>query len=242
MRRVRPAARLLRWWSTIGACLTYDSHTRKAKRVPVAKAKLQGYELATALLLSDRDGAPLGALCQELRSAEGWHSSRHAQPDPEQGQWRLDALAAPLEFIAGLPLGREAVPLIDREADSVVHYRAWAEAGRRFVVRADDRLVSVPGPEGVLQETSLAVLAAEMEKSGALAASGTQTLTPTTPGTATYTLTCSNAAGTSTAASASLTVTAAASHNGGGRLDWVAVIFLAAIGVARVRLSPRVLT
>ena len=151
--------------------LNYDSHTRKAKRVPVAKAKRQGYELATALLLSDRDGAPLGALCQELRSAEGWHSSRHAQPDPEQGQWRLDALAAPLEFIAGLPLGRAAVHLIDREADSVVHCRAWAEAGHRFVVRADDRLVSVPGPGGVLQKASLAVLAAELEKSGALAAS-----------------------------------------------------------------------
>jgi subtilisin family serine protease len=75
--------------------------------------------------------------------------------------------------------------------------------------------------------------------SGALAASGTQTLTPATPGTATYALTCSNAAGTSTATSVSLTVTAAASHSGGGRLDWFTVIFLAALGTARSRLGSR---
>ena len=34
-------------------------------------------------------------------------------------------------------LGRPAVHVIDREADSVTHYRRWADAGHAFVVRAD---------------------------------------------------------------------------------------------------------
>jgi hypothetical protein len=34
-------------------------------------------------------------------------------------------------------LGRTPVFVIDREADSVGHYRRWGRAGRRFVVRAD---------------------------------------------------------------------------------------------------------
>jgi hypothetical protein len=58
--------------------------------------------------------------------------------------------------------------------------------------------------------------------SGSLAASGSQTITPTAVGTAIYALACSNSAGTSATTTASLTVTAAASHgSGGGALDWV---------------------
>ncbi len=56
--------------------------------------------------------------------------------------------------------------------------------------------------------------------SGALATSGTQTVTPASAGTDTYLLMCSNAAGNSTATTVILTVTAAAtgggSHGGGG--------------------------
>ncbi len=149
--------------------LNYDTHGRKAGRVQVAKAKLQGDELATALLLSDRDGAPLGPLCQERRAADGWHRSRPGRPDPRQGGWRLDALATPLALLEGLPLGRPVVHLIDREADRVVHSRAWAQADHRFVVRADDRLVRVRDPGGVLQETSSAALVAAMDAGGGLA-------------------------------------------------------------------------
>jgi len=66
--------------------------------------------------------------------------------------------------------------------------------------------------------------------SGSLAASGSQTITPTTVGTASYTLTCSNSAGSSAATTASLTVTAAASSgSGGGGLDWMLLSVLAGL-------------
>lgn len=78
---------------------------------------------------------------------------------------------------------------------------------------------------------------------GALASSGSQTLTPSAAGTDTYTLTCANSAGSSPAASVSLTVTNATitNHSGGGGLDILALLGLAGLGVAQMlRLRPRV--
>ncbi len=70
--------------------------------------------------------------------------------------------------------------------------------------------------------------------SGALAASGSQTITPTAVGTASYTLACSNSAGASATTTASLTVTAAASsRSGGGALGWTILWGLAALCAAR---------
>jgi hypothetical protein len=77
--------------------------------------------------------------------------------------------------------------------------------------------------------------------SGALAASGSQSVKPAAAGTDTYTLTCANAAAPSAPSSVSLTVTAA-SHSGGGALDVLALLGLAGIGAARIlRLRPGVL-
>src|SRR5262249_20801204 len=45
-------------------------------------------------------------------------------------------------------LPKSVVHIIDREADSVLHYRQWDQAGHRFIVRADDaRLVRHDGQE-----------------------------------------------------------------------------------------------
>jgi hypothetical protein len=76
--------------------------------------------------------------------------------------------------------------------------------------------------------------------SGALATSGTQTLTPTAVGTDPYTLTCANTAGSSAASSVTLTVTAKPSSGGGGGLNVLALLGLAGIWAAsRRRLRPR---
>jgi hypothetical protein len=77
--------------------------------------------------------------------------------------------------------------------------------------------------------------------SGTQAASGTQTLTPSTAGTYTYGLTCANSAGASSASTATLTVTAAAadppSSGGGGGGGALGPLVLA--GLAALRLSRR---
>ena len=64
--------------------------------------------------------------------------------------------------------------------------------------------------------------------SGALAISGSQTVKPTATGTASYSLSCANAVGKSATSTAELQVTAASS-GGGGALDGVALLGLAAL-------------
>lgn len=128
--------------------LHFGSHRSKADRVALAHRKDLGYDLLTALAVSDRDGSPLAPLCLELRAADGTHSTRADGPLPPPS--RLDRLTPVMTHAAGLlsGLGRTPVFLIDREADSVGHYRRWHRAGRRFVVRADaGRMVRHEGRE-----------------------------------------------------------------------------------------------
>src|SRR4029079_19188958 len=62
---------------------------------------------------------------------------------------------------AGWGLGPALVHVIDREADSVGHYRRWHAAGHRFVVRAaHDRVVLHHG-----RDCSLAHVAASLANS-----------------------------------------------------------------------------
>lgn len=128
--------------------LHYGSHGSKADRVVLAHRRDLGYDLLTALAVSDRDGSPLAPLCLELRAADGVHTTRAERPLPARS--RLDRLGPVMAHAAGLLAGTGKAPVfvIDREADSVAHYRRWDRAGRRFVVRADgDRKVLHEGAE-----------------------------------------------------------------------------------------------
>ena len=54
-------------------------HESKADRVELANKSDLGYELLTALAVSDRDGSPIAPLCLEMRSAAGMRRlARHA--------------------------------------------------------------------------------------------------------------------------------------------------------------------
>ncbi len=126
----------------------YGGHASKARRVELAHSGDLGYDLLTVLAVGDRDGAPLAPLSLDLRAAGGVHTTRadrvRRTPSP------LDGLGPVMAHAAGLPAptGKPPVFVIDREADSVGHYRRWDRAGRDFVVRADDnRLVLHDGKE-----------------------------------------------------------------------------------------------
>ena len=77
--------------------------------------------------------------------------------------------------------------------------------------------------------------------SGSLAASGSQTVTPSAAGSYSYTLVCTNSVGTSSASSVTLTVSAAASNTtstssgggGGGSVGWLLLLGLGGLSVAR---------
>jgi hypothetical protein len=131
--------------------LHYNAHTSKQDRVELTNSKDLGYELLTALLLSDQDGQPIAPLCHDLRAAQGLYSTRHLRVC--QPPSKLDRLAPVMRFVHEQNLGKPAVYIIDREADSVDHYRRWVRRGRLFLVRADDnRRVSHQGHSRLLPE------------------------------------------------------------------------------------------
>lgn len=126
--------------------LHFGGHDSKEDRVELAHSNDWGYDLLTALAVGDRDGSPIAPLCLDLRADGGTYSTR-AERRVESAS-PLDGLAPVMAHLEGLELGKPLVYIIDREADSIGHYRTWDAAGRRFVVRADDnRLVLHDGQE-----------------------------------------------------------------------------------------------
>jgi Transposase DDE domain len=127
--------------------LMYPKHASKKDRISLSsRHEPEGYELATALLVSDRDGMPLAPGALSLRAADGVHCSRSAKVRPPQSP--LDELDPTMTYLERQNFGRPLVHIIDAEADSVGHYRQWSSRpGRYYLVRADDRLVECAGQE-----------------------------------------------------------------------------------------------
>lgn len=119
------------------ANLHYHGHDSKADRVPLARSNDLGYELLTALAVSDRDGAPIAPLLMDLRANDGVHTTRTNQITPASSS--LDNLTSVMTTVRDLDLGKSPVFIVDREADSVGHYRNWDATGFQFLVRARDR-------------------------------------------------------------------------------------------------------
>ena len=113
--------------------LDYSAHGSKKDRTRLKGKNLWGYELHTALVLSEQTGAPFSVLCQNLLAADGRHSTRSEEILPEVSQ--LDGLSDAIRFVDGCELGKPTVHIADRECDSVGHYRQWQQEQRCFVVR-----------------------------------------------------------------------------------------------------------
>lgn len=116
--------------------LHYNAHASKVDRIELSMRNDLGYEMLTALALSDRDGSPLAPLCMELRAKDGIHTTRCATVQRALSQ--LDGLDPVMDHITDGPWGKPPVFLIDREADSVAHYRRWDAAGKKFIIRVND--------------------------------------------------------------------------------------------------------
>ena len=153
--------------------LHFNGHESRDDRVTLAHRQDWGYDLLSALLLSDRDGRPIAPLGLELRATDGVHSTRAAEVLAPVS--RLDGLTPLIEHAAGFlaearrALDRQVmrpVLIIDAEADSVGHYRQWDAAGRLLLVRADGgRKVLHQG-----KERSLAEVARRLAREGGLRA------------------------------------------------------------------------
>ncbi|MEO6725859.1 MAG: transposase [Blastocatellia bacterium] len=113
--------------------LVYARHSSKKDRKKIGTEL--GYKLATTLLISDLTGAPISPISLGLWANDGWHTTLD-----DQARSNLSPLGLVSETMLFLNCQKLPLPLvhiIDREGDSIFHYRQWDAAGDLFLVRAD---------------------------------------------------------------------------------------------------------
>lgn len=132
-------------WST----LAFGTHPSKKDRRTLTHADDIGYDLATVLVVRARDGASLGPVSVNLATNQQVLTT---EPGAVADVPHIDQIRTRMDFVGALRLAPDVVHVIDREADSVGHWRDWTAAGYQAVVRADDRLVRHNGRECKLTE------------------------------------------------------------------------------------------
>jgi len=148
-------------WSTLG----FGGHPSKTDRATLTHAHDVGYDLATVLIVRGDDGAPIAPVVVAMTTADGVLSTRDDVPAVDL--CHIDQIRGNMQYVHDLDFGATVVHVIDREADSVNHWRQWSADGHLALVRADDRKVLCEG-----QETSLQALAEAMHRDGALKDAG----------------------------------------------------------------------
>lgn len=143
----RDFALVMHDWSA----LHYTKHPSKVDRTVLNNPDDLGYELQSALLVADGDGAPLAPVYLGLRAKDGVHTTRRNSPLPVRSG--LDELGRTIGYLETLELGKPLVHIVDREADSVLHLRRLCRQQRRFVLRSNDfRRVEHEGESRLLKE------------------------------------------------------------------------------------------
>jgi hypothetical protein len=148
-------------WST----LSFGGHPSKTDRATLTHPHDLGYDLATVLMVRGDDGAPIAPVAVSLTTADGVLSTRDGAPAADV--CHIDQVHGGMRHVRDLGLAPTVVHVIDREADSVNHWRRWSADGHLALVRADDRKVLRGG-----QETSLRAVADWLRHDGAFKDAG----------------------------------------------------------------------
>lgn len=129
--------------------ITYERTKDKVDLTQLTHKTDIGHELTTALLVNADNGAPIAPMEIHLKTATGVLSTR--DPAPEDVT-HLEQVLPTMEASRTWGLDKPCLHVIDREADSVDHYRMWNAAGHYFLVRADDRRVRWDNSSYLLSE------------------------------------------------------------------------------------------
>ncbi|ODA33137.1 hypothetical protein [Planctopirus hydrillae] len=147
-----PVVLLVHDWSKIDYC----PHTSKADRRQLTHQHDIGYDLTTSLLMDAHDGTPIAPVELHLKTADAVHSTSPVPPPVDQAHvYQIEAV---MERSATWGLSRPVVHVIDREADSLGHFRRWQAAGHLFLVRCDDRRVLWNGEPAMISEICVKLL------------------------------------------------------------------------------------
>ena len=118
--------------------LSYPGHAFRQDLAELSNETDVGYELTTSLAIDAADGTPLAPVEMHMKTGVALLSTREPAP---AAVTHLDQILPTMQASHGWNLGKPIVHVIDREADSVGHYREWAAAGHKVLIRADDRRV-----------------------------------------------------------------------------------------------------
>jgi hypothetical protein len=116
---------------------TFDDASNKSDLAQLTHDKDVGYEMTAALLLNGDNGNPMALMEMHVKTGNGVLSTRPNVRDQPHLEQILPTMNASRRWGLAVPV----LHVIDREADSIGHFRQWDSAGHRFMVRADDRLV-----------------------------------------------------------------------------------------------------
>ena len=114
--------------------LNFGKHTRKTDRLKMTHKSDVGYELQSSVLVSDASGKPLVPVVHNVVNDREVHTTMHARPRAHQNH--LDELSERIGWIEAQGWNKPLVHIVDREGDSVAHWREWSGQGSQFVVRA----------------------------------------------------------------------------------------------------------
>ena len=118
--------------------LSYPGHASKRDQAQLAQANNHGYELTSVLAVNGTNGTPLAPMEVHLKTAAGVLSTRDpAPPDVHHLEQVLPTMQASRLWNLGCP----ALHVIDCEADSVGHFRAWHADGHHLLVRGQDHRI-----------------------------------------------------------------------------------------------------
>lgn len=109
-----------------------------------------GYDLTTSLAVDADHGTVLAPVAIHLRTSNRLLST--AKSPPKKSAHHLNQLEPTMDEIEDLDLGRTPVHIIDREADSLGHFRAWSKKCHLFLVRCDERRIKWNGQSVLLSE------------------------------------------------------------------------------------------
>nr|MDQ3013953.1 hypothetical protein [Acidobacteriota bacterium] len=116
--------------------LHYTHHEAKKDRKVMYSRDDLGYELQSALMLSDRQGEPLAPAYIGLAASDGVHSTRRETLLPLR-PW-VDEVNRTMGYPETQQFDKELVHIIDRELDKLLHLRRFARCGRLVLIRAND--------------------------------------------------------------------------------------------------------
>ncbi len=117
-------------WSRVN----FGGHASKVDRRQMTHKTDVGYDLQSSVLVSDVSGKPLAPVVHNLVNDTQVYSTMHKRPRPCEKH--LDELSARLDWIDARGWNKPLIHIVDREADSVAHWREWSAQGRCFLIRA----------------------------------------------------------------------------------------------------------